>query len=794
MNRVEELKKVTSFLNQSDMGSRVKVISASPRSGLSFFLQHCAQLQANKNLALYVDGSNHVGNSIFSQILVGLYNIYPDIWNKFNKFKENKIGNKASRDITLAAMTCIPYVGTGLSQAVRSYYPTFPVSAYPSLAAEIICEFIVNISRVKRVVIIIDNVQELDDWSNNLLTTTVGRAYENLKYVAGFSQKKENAGTNASDFVMQISDFGYKVNLDNFALPGEHFIFAYARACNLKLNITQVKAIAAAARGDIYRIRAALIEASQSNESPIYIPTQLSPISSFLLCLLAVAKQNLRKSDLIVLVMQNDTVFAPDELSIISEIELLADQGVVSKSSLPDGDELISLIPSGAVIIESINIGDSEQVRVASILYSFYTRVQEISVRHSLAETAPLLFRLAKIVDKENLGEKLSDIIKYSLQMGSQSAAEEFVNRAVNTENIGYYDINDFLAKLAFFVSIKKYDQVLKLLGDKKNKQWADNRLCRIFKGIALNRERRHSESEALLAKLCNSFKTLEELSILVSFRIVGFIHDNNLAAAKKLYNDYRNKLTKALNFGYFLRNSAEVFPYKEAVDLLSEALEHHIKRKDQFGQATTLCNRGTKLVHVGLPAEGLKDVIAAQQILEVFGIHHLGIVTGDTGHCQLYLGKFKEAEKSFVNAMRYMGIDLPKVYSMINLAVAQLFQNQKKNAINTIEKATLLAAEIKVDRAQQKAYFNGALVHLWAGSPKEVVYSYCNNSLKHLGRRGTYITENKILLIKEMIGKRRDISKKLFFDIYSPCGLLYWYQNPLEGITSNVLSTKTIH
>jgi tetratricopeptide (TPR) repeat protein len=729
---------------------------------------------------------------LFGQFGVEFYGKYPAIWRDYIKFQERQAGRTRSKEIAAAITASIPYVGRTLARGIKLAYPTLSYSAYPSIAAEVFCEFLIELSAKHQVCMFLDNVQELDNWSAQLLSVTIGKAYRSIRYVAGVVSRNEGRASNGDEFALRSREVGYDVGVREFSKPDVEFIRLYALAQGIEWPHPLCKSIAVATSGDIYKIRSAVATASGTTTDFSSVIANLPTAGAAILGLLTLAKQDIRRSDILVLCMDDSAVFVNGEQEIDRILDDLSFNRLTRMTPLPDGDQLVSLGPSRQTMKDVLQLSLAETTRQEARLYDYFSRAQRISGRHSPAEVAPLLYRLAKRVAVEETDARLRDIIRLSLQMGSRSIAEEFVDRAIPVRESDL-SLRDYVAKLAFLISVKGYSRVLDLTANPLRKEWEQNRFVQIFRGIALNRRRFHAESEQFLTKLCETFSSLEELALLVSYRIVGRIHANDITGARLIYLEYKDKLTGASNYGYFLRNGAEVFEAAEGVEILTKALTYHERNQDEFGTATTLCNRGAKLAQTGRPESGLRDVERAYDSLEVFGVHHLGIVIGDLAHCFLYLGLYDQVEASCHKALRYMGKELPRAYTLTNLAAAQLLKDERSEALSTIESVILDAGNAKVDRVRQKVYLNGALISMFAGAPSEVVASLCDKALRHPDRRNPQMTKDRIATIHEFLEKPRQLSPELFFSLYSPCSIFYWYQNPLEGLPIDFLSLETM-
>jgi tetratricopeptide (TPR) repeat protein len=792
VNRTYEIVAIYEFLRRQQVSPRIEVWSAPEHSGLTHFLRYCSDRNADSSISLYADGAKHDGNSLFGQFAVEFYGKYPAIWRDYINFQERKVGRTRSREISAAITASIPYVGRTLARGIELAYPTLSYSAYPSIAAEVFCEFLIEISAKHQVCMFLDNVQELDNWSAQLLSVTAGKAYRSIRYVAGFVSRNEGRASNADEFAIRSRDVGYDVGMREFSKPDVEFIRLYASAHGVEWPQTVCKSIAVATGGDIYKIRAAVAAAGGTTADLSTVIDSLPNAGAAILGLLTLAKQDIRRSDILALCMDDSAVFVEDEQEVDRILDELSFNGLIRLVPLPDGDQLVSLEPSRQTMKDVLQLSLAETARQEARLYDYFSRAQSVSGRHSSAEIAPLLYRLAKRVAIDETDTRLRDIIRLSLQMGSRSLAEEFVDRAIPAQESDL-SLQDYVAKLAFLISVKGFGRVLDMTTNPLRKKWARNRLVQIFRGIALNRRRFHAESEQLLARLCETSSSLEELTLLVSYRIVGRIHANDITGARLLYLEYKDKLTGASNYGYFLRNGAEVFEASEGVEVLTKALTYHERNQDTFGTATTLCNRGAKLAQTGRPESGLRDVEQAYDSLEVFGVQHLGIVVGDLAHCFLYFGLYDQAEASCRKALRYMGKELPRAYTLTNLAAVQLQKGERAEALSTIESVILDAESAKVDRVKQKVYLNGALISMFAGAPTEIVTSLCDKALRHPDRRSPQVTKDRIATIQELLDNPRQLSPELFFSLYSPCSILYWYQNPLEGLPIDFLSLETV-
>jgi tetratricopeptide (TPR) repeat protein len=373
--------------------------------------------------------------------------------------------------------------------------------------------------------------------------------------------------------------------------------------------------------------------------------------------------------------------------------------------------------------------------------------------------------------------------------MGSETAAEEFVNLALNTPD-ATRNVRNFLTRISFFASLNRYERVLQLI-DAAPEEFQRQRLSLILRAISLNRLRKHDDSEAALTALCETAPTSEELSLLVSYRIVGRIHANDIVGARNLAETYEPMVRHAKNYGYFLRNAADALDYAPATEMLTAAVAL-LEADDRFGWATSLSNRSTKLVALDRREEALRDAASARDTLETFGTHHLAIATANVGHALLYLRQFADAIAMQERALRYTRPGFVQGYILINLAAAKLHSGKRHEACDLIDGVSENARASPVDRLRQKAYLNAALIHLGAGSSSAVVRRYCSLALASPDRRDPEFTRLRVAFILSKINQHDALTPDEFFAKLSPCGLLYWYQNPLSGLPRYLLTVET--
>jgi hypothetical protein len=138
------------------------------------------------------------------------------------------------------------------------------------------------------------------------------------------------------------------------------------------------------------------------------------------------------------------------------------------------------------------------------------------------------------------------------------------------------------------------------------------------------------------------------------------------------------------------------------------------------------------------------------------------------------------------------MGKDLPRFYNLTNLAASQLLQNRPDSAVSTMDALVIKAKHATLDRVRQKVYLNAALINLFANVPSARIESLCVRALAHPDRRNPKLTTETVETIRRSLTSAPPPLED-FLQLYSPCSLLYWYQNPLQGLPIDFLSFEAM-
>ena len=242
----------------------------------------------------------------------------------------------------------------------------------------------------------------------------------------------------------------------------------------------------------------------------------------------------------------------------------------------------------------------------------------------------------------------------------------------------------------------------------------------------------------------------------------------------KKMKNLYSNEPM----FGYLVRNATSAFSgYSET--LYEEALSAFKHEKDEFGYATTLCNQGYALCKNGFPEKGFNILKKAKTHLEKFSKIHRHIIYNNLGICYFLLKEYQSAHHFLLAATKLGRNSMPRIFSEINLACVEAVMGKTDSALSRLGIIEDDIKNHKLDRVRQKYYINRLLVEYLSGN-KDLTTLICLAN-KYTDRYFPEHTKKAVQFYKEYINSNSQPQNDKWQQLYSPCGLVYWYIDPLK-------------
>lgn len=305
------------------------------------------------------------------------------------------------------------------------------------------------------------------------------------------------------------------------------------------------------------------------------------------------------------------------------------------------------------------------------------------------------------------------------------------------------------------------------------------------FRAALLNRVRRSEEAEIALLRCMQNCKHPFQYNLLSSFLISTYIHMDRLADAQAVYEEKKNLFPSDPMHGYLVRNATSAFrEYRE--DLYIQALNDFTSNKDEFGYYTTLCNQGYALCKSKDYHRALSVLEKARDGLEMFPRYHLHIVYNDLGICYFLLGEYQNAYQCLLLAQRLGRNSMPKIFSTINLACVEAVMGYTERALYRINTIKQEVEEHKLDRVRQKYYINCLLLETLHGN--RITEKQIAKALTYPDRYFPEQTKHAAKFYQELAKSNIDVVQHTWRDLYSPCGLAYWYMDPLKLLPEGII------
>lgn len=775
-DRERERNQVATFLSDS-LGPRCLVFRASAAVGATFFARAVADMYSS--FAYYHDCSQatlSLAESTLTAAARASFLARTQIY-----LASKGVGGTVTSILGyLLPALSIPLWGGSVELA--GVLPAFPLSRYPTPAVELLARSLSGrIWRPKKVLLVADNTQDAVADLRDILSGLHSNAYHQVKFLL-FYIEREKASLSYAEWIRRIRTTGVQVIESAFAGPHEHVVGALAAKRSVYLTGQEIHRIVDAANDNIYTVLELVAGAQVDRPSGTTRHLEL-----YVLTLLWLGRQPLRLSDILTMATTSSLVYFPDEQTFDQVLMKLATKGLVEKAITEDRDQLLYLSATSSPQLRHLEDDHAQKLAVAGEMYEYFRRVDMISVRHSEASVARLLYQLARLVDHASVAVHAQRIVRVAMGKGSISLARQYIEDACETTPL---TVEDLYLRLAYFVSAQDYEGAAALLSDSPA-EWATKRLFRILRAVIDNRLRCHSDSLAEIDRLLQDDVSAEERTVLASYKVAGLLHEGHYEAAMKLFSDERQAVAKAENYGYFLRNGAAVFlwlaepRYDEASEVLGSARRLFKNQKDWFGFYTTLSNTGT----ISAYRKNLKTALAqfkeAFEHLSIFGTHHLEEVGFNYAAALALVGDLVEASQRTDSMLAFFEhANFPRIQLLSLRAILHLLNGGDEEARSVMDQAAEEVVGLDLIEAKLYVVLNSAVV--------EAVTKAGDRRLRRLLTEAEELcfgfSSDKVQRVTEAIqvdGVSRSEALGLFsFDFHQ-----YWSQNPFELLPPSSLA-----
>lgn len=329
----------------------------------------------------------------------------------------------------------------------------------------------------------------------------------------------------------------------------------------------------------------------------------------------------------------------------------------------------------------------------------------------------------------------------------------------------------------------RKYQEALEWLNAIPADKMTDS--INAFKATLLNRTRNSVAAERALVASLELYGPPERQNFLGAFLISNFIHQEQLTIARDIYHKMKDLYPEAPLHGYLVRNA--ISAYKEyRADLYERALADFQADNDDFGYYTTLCNQGYSLLKEGMYSDGLDILQRSKMGLEEFSHSNLHIIYNNLGLAYLFVGQLENAWRYLLLALNMGQNSMPKIFSTINLACVEAIAGNTSQALNRLDAIDNEVKNHTLDRVRQKYYSNRLMVE-YLRSNKDI------RQLIDLAKMfpDRYFPEQTMKAIRtyqRFTGSSKPPRRERWRELFSPCGLAYWYLEPLKLLPKGII------
>lgn len=795
LNRKEQLRQINILLAEEVQHEPVAFhIKAESDSGISRFLEEVSHKQAKSSIAIRINGTDKSTGSAFSQIALALYTFYPKHYRELSAYMERRAGRNLFREFVPHIALEMPVLGSFAKALLQKKLldPRKNYEQFPSILSGMTSDFLRELAREERLSLFIDDAQDLDPLSRDLLRVTGSQPYSRIRYVIGETSRGTSTGGDPDNTLEdELGSLGYAVRAAEFKRPENEFVQLLCEHAGLHLSPQRIEELRQRTHGRMRRLisevrRAASTGGIGSSEEPDW-----RPLETEILSLVLTARQAVRLSDIKAICLDSPDVFFEDASEVDQAIRYLKIKELIETIEVPGGDILVSTHAFSDRNLETLQADYILRLRSEKKLYDFAIRLQERrSARHSETELVPLLYRLSKTQAPQRTHEFARKLVELSLATGSYENARRFIDEAIANDQA--IEIRDRLVLAALLMAIRRFSEALEFLDGATSIPESASVQYDALRAVCLNRVRRHSEADLLMNRLLEQQLAPQTALILYAYKIAGLIHEDDVKRAQATFWQVGQKYGDQPAHIYFVRNASAAFPPAEARQQLESALETVRNSEDAFLVASLQNNLAARYLELQLPQFAIPLLLEARERLAIFGIHHLHIVDNNLGLAYCLINKIEQAILHLKRARISSHSTLPSMYIEFNLALCRFCSGETKLVAAHIERArAALESPDHFSRIDQKFYANAALLFAATGANEDKVSALCINARRHQDRQSPEITWQLLDFIDSApLTKKISVSvvKKLFL----PCTLEYWYMNPLDLIDEYMLAPDT--
>jgi len=746
-NRCSEFYAVeNSFL----LGKDAVFLIAGHAYGVTSFLKTLCERQRNSSTEVFYLNASQ--NKSFSELLLEEL-VRSSYLNDLQKMVDKKYGSKTETALE-SAVKAIPYAGELIASLI-SKKQAIPIytGCYPSIIEEILIPFFNKCFKKNKVIIAVDNSQEINEESYMQFTNLLLQCKVKIIFVI----------TSMDDNYLKLENYisNFEViecNKVIFDPPQIKLVKELGIFWGCDVSTEEAEIIIKESEQNIHRIVANIKSVKQKIDFR-FTPGEKTIVSLLYICSFPVTHVDMR--------------------------ELLGCAGQYYKSQNEWEDDCFHLISIGVIgttehgyVLESLHHPEVEtcissvtdMLLYSGIVYDYYSNLNSAETSNTLS----LLYKLSVQLQFSSSGAHAKKFLLFLLKQGTPIPKDIVIHANLSNDNA-----EDNI--LASIISCKERDYELAL---SHIERLNEERIVPLnaYKAVLLNRTRDNRATQELKDCILSENNPAIK-NLLLSFLVSDYIHSEKLLEAKDLFEEYASQMQESYNFGYFARNTASAYKgFSPHYDL---ALKNFKLHNDLFGYYSTLCNKGYSLCLENQFSEALICFKEAENGLLQFGQVNAHIIFNDLGIYHLLNDDPQETYKYLNLAIQFAKTSMPLIFTKINMAVFYVTHGKLKPGISLIRS---LEAEVNVhplDRVRQKYFINRILIEFLTGN-REIsqLITFAN---RHPDRYNPNKTKMLLEEYKNLIKQPNSLPFS-WKEFYSPCGLVYWYVDPLKIIPKSIL------
>lgn len=749
-NRLDESRQILDAIEED---ISVIFLLAGKAFGITSFLKDklIPQLTDKRIRSFYINANNNgdLSSCILDLVIkdMQLYTIMQDCLNRV-------YGEKNTTAIQ-SIVQAVPYAGDLISHIVgRKIALPIYTGNFSSAIEEILTIFFSSLS--EEVIIVIDAAQNLYESSYDLISDLIN--FNKIHVL--FSINDYN------DVYRKLKNFvflkGYSCRNINFCAPHEALIIEIGKLFNRKIEQPEAEKIFISSEQNIHKI----IEIVSNSNIEYRLDLWAKAIVSVL--------------NICPFPLESNTLY-----------EIIKLSHLYSQHPLDTFKKTLEDLLCASIITAQNGFYELRSIYHPEVNQLLNSYTDQIVYKHSVLKyfqskgiynksTVQLLYSLSCELKDNHCIEYARFLLKYYLQDGSKISDEIILNAKL--DKTSSYDC--VLCSI-IYARKREYSKALKWIN---NVCVNSNIYLKTFYGVLLNRTRYHSKAEEVLLEVINEIPDSEKKTIAYSFLISNYIHQEKLSDGQNIYLIAKSQCQDTQTLGYLVRNAISLFK-KRTPEMYEEALLCFKNVNDMFGYYSTLCNKGYAMLSTDIET-GKKDLLEAYEYLNLYGENIAHIVNNDLGIAYLLQNDYGNAKYFFDKVIANEKNGMPKIFAQINLACCDALAGNIDLAVNNILELEENVKNSPLDRVRQKYYINRLMIEYIAGI--SVNDDLIHKAKKYTDRYNPNKTASSIAFYTKNAKATKRMPLNNWVELYSPCGLVYWFIDPLkifpEGFLNDII------